>query len=99
MAQQLLRSGAPYGSASPPPRSAQPERERAHRYNHWTNARMAAFLRALAETRSVAAAARSVGMSRQSAYKLRNRLPRSPFAQAWDMVFAAPPGSLAGRGG
>jgi hypothetical protein len=71
---------------------------RPHRYNHWTNARMAAFLRALAETRSVAAAARSVGMSRQSAYKLRDRLPRSPFTQAWDMVFAAPPGAFARRG-
>lgn len=72
---------------------------RPHRYNHWTNARMVAFLRALAETRSVAAAARSVGMSRQSAYKLRDRLPRSSFTQAWDMVFAAPPGAFAKRGG
>lgn len=59
---------------------------------------MVAFLRALAERRSVAAAARSVGMSRQSAYKLRARLAGQPFDQAWDMALAAPPGALAGGG-
>lgn len=45
---------------------------------------MAEFLRALADTRSVKAAAQAVGMSRQSAYKLRARLKRKPFGLGWD---------------
>jgi len=44
---------------------------------------MAEFLRQLAATHSVSAAARSVGMSRQSAYKLRDRLKGEPFDIAW----------------
>lgn len=48
---------------------------------------MAAFLRALATTHSVSEAARSVGMSRQSAYKLRARLKGKPFDLAWDAAF------------
>jgi molybdenum-dependent DNA-binding transcriptional regulator ModE len=52
----------------------------------WTRAKMAAFLRALAASRSVSEAARSVGMSRQSAYKLRNRLAGMPFDLAWATI-------------
>jgi hypothetical protein len=44
---------------------------------------MMAFLRALVPTLSVAEAARSVGMSRQSAYRLRARLGPE-FGQLWD---------------
>ena len=51
----------------------------------------AAFLRELAATQSVSAAARNVGMSRQSACKLRTRLAGTPFALAWDVALAAPP--------
>lgn len=40
-------------------------------HDRWCQARMADFLSALAATHSVAEAARSVGMSRQSAYRLR----------------------------
>ena len=59
-------------SASTPPQRA------------WTPARRAAFLRELGACRSVKRAAASVGMSRQSAYRLRNRLPQhDPFVQAW----------------
>ena len=50
----------------------------------WTPQKMAEFLRTLADTRSVKAAAQSVGMSRQSAYKLRARLKRKPFGLGWD---------------
>lgn len=53
----------------------------------WTKRKMADFLRALAAEQSVAAAARSVGMSRQSAYKLRNRLKGEPFDIAWEAAF------------
>ena len=48
---------------------------------------MAAFLRMLSATHSVSAAARSVGMSRQSAYRLRSRLKGKPFDLAWDVAF------------
>lgn len=48
----------------------------------WTGAKAAAFLKALASHGKVAAAARSVGMSRQAAYRLRARAPK--FAEMWD---------------
>lgn len=48
---------------------------------------MAAFLRMLSATHSVSAAARSVGMGRQSAYRLRSRLKGGPFDLAWDVAF------------
>jgi len=57
------------------------------RHDGWTVERQAAFLRALATTHNVAAAARSVGMSRQSAYRLRARLRGQPFDMAWDAAF------------
>lgn len=57
------------------------------RRDGWTPQRQAAFLRALASTHSVSAAARAVGMSRQSAYRLRARLWNQPFDMAWDAAF------------
>jgi hypothetical protein len=48
----------------------------------WTREKIHAFILALARGRSVAAAARSVGMGRQSAYKLRDRLGPG-FANLW----------------
>ncbi|MBC2665925.1 hypothetical protein H7F51_10345 [Novosphingobium flavum] len=48
---------------------------------------MADFLRALAGTHCVHSAARSVGMSRQSAYRLRARLKGEPFDIAWEAAF------------
>ena len=56
------------------------------RHHEWTRARQAAFLRELAALQSVSHAALSVGMSRQSAYKLRRRMAGQPFAEAWDMA-------------
>ena len=50
----------------------------------WTPARQRAFLEALASCGSVSAAARRVGMSRESAYALRRRSDARGFAQAWD---------------
>lgn len=49
----------------------------------WTPARMADFIAELAATQSVALAARSVGMSRQSAYRLRGRQTGAAFDIAW----------------
>lgn len=57
------------------------------RHDGWTPERQAAFLRALAATHSVSAAAHSVGLTRQSAYKLRARLKGQPFDMAWDAAF------------
>ncbi len=54
------------------------------RHDGWTRERMIAFLEALVETASVSIAAKSVGMSRQSAYGLRARLIGQPFDLAWD---------------
>jgi len=49
----------------------------------------AAFLGALKEVGRVAEAARMVGMSRQSAYRLRERLGEGGlFAQVWDRALA-----------
>lgn len=47
----------------------------------WTNRKAHAFLDALAEHGKVAAAARAVGMTRQSAYRLRRRIP--VVAEGW----------------
>ncbi|WP_088307655.1 hypothetical protein [Novosphingobium sp. B 225] len=52
----------------------------------WTPRRQAAFLVALAGTRSVLAAARKVGMARESVYRLRKAPGGESFARAWDHV-------------
>jgi hypothetical protein len=54
------------------------------RADGWAPCRQAAFLGALAETRCVRSAARRVGMSRESAYRLRARAGAASFAAAWD---------------
>lgn len=51
----------------------------------WTPRKAMAFLDLLAAGESVAAAARRVGMSRQSAYRLRERAG-GYFAQGWDLA-------------
>lgn len=53
----------------------------------WTPARQAEFLRQLVATRSVGEAAAAVGLSRQSAYRLRARLKGRPFDLAWEAAF------------
>jgi len=53
--------------------------------NGWTSAVQRAFVAALARCGVVTAAARSVGRSPSSAYRLRKRAGEdSPFARAWD---------------
>ena len=103
---------SPSKDEAPPARpAAATGPKRLPRHNEWTRAKMVAFLRELAASRSVARAARAVAMSRQSAYKLRRRLAGAPFALAWAMALeppfargaAAPPGEgdtgdAAGRG-
>jgi len=78
--------------APPPPASAAPARARhpdplPHDRYRWTPAKAVAFLRDLADHGNVARAARSVGMTRQSAYRLRDRSP--VIAEAWPLAIEA----------
>lgn len=57
------------------------------REERWNRFKLAEFLRALAATQCVKSAAAAVGMSRQSAYKMRNRLKGEPFDIAWEAAF------------
>lgn len=56
------------------------------RTDGWTPWRQAAFLGFLAETGSVRAAALRVGMTRETAYRLRRREGAESFAAAWDTI-------------
>lgn len=66
-----------------------PLRERS---DGWSEARQCEFLAQLYFTGSVTAAARGIGKSRASAYRLRARAGAESFAHAWDRVLM-PPGS------
>jgi hypothetical protein len=75
-------------SAQPGPAEPRPmPRVDVPRGDRWDKPMMVDFLRMLAATHSVSEAARSVGMSRQSAHKLRNRLKGQPFDIAWEAAF------------
>lgn len=58
------------------------------RADGWTAERQARFIGLLAETGSVAEAARRCGMGRESAWRLRRRRAAESFAHAWDAVVA-----------
>ncbi len=64
----------------------------------WSEVRQCAFLVQLYLTGSVGAAVRHAGMSRASAYRLRERPGAESFARAWDRVLL-PPGSGHSGGG
>jgi hypothetical protein len=93
LVEAMARAGeTPQRPPPPPPPQATPARqpaERPHvaRGDRWTRWKMAEFLRRLAATHSVSAAAQAVGMGRQSAYKLRARLKGQPFDVAWEAAF------------
>lgn len=61
------------------------------RRDGWTPERQLRFLHALAHTRSIAKAAACAGMSRESAYRLRNRRDWALFGLLWDHVLAPEP--------
>ncbi len=60
------------------------------RKDGWTVERQCLFLGHLYLTGNIATAARAVGMSRESAHRLRHRPEALGFAHAWDTVLAAP---------
>ena len=61
------------------------------RRDGWTAERQLRFLDVLAGTRSIAKAATAAGMSRESAYRLRNRREGALFAALWDQALAFQP--------
>lgn len=78
-----LRRAQPKPDAAP---AKFPRAKRQPRHSEWTRTKMVEFLRELAATQSVSAAAKAVGMSRTSAYNLRNRLQGTPFALGWEVA-------------
>lgn len=54
------------------------------RHDGWTAEKQIAFIEALAETACVEHACRQVGMTPQSAYRLRRRECAAAFRRAWD---------------
>ena len=60
------------------------------RRDGWSEVRQCAFLAQLYLTGSATAAAKAVGMSRASAYRLRERKGAESFAFAWDRVLSLP---------
>lgn len=59
------------------------------RADGWTIDRQRRFIQMLADTGSVREAAQAVGMSTQSAYRLRNSADGRAFATAWDIAVQA----------
>jgi hypothetical protein len=58
------------------------------RRDGWTPARQRLFIAELYRTRSVTRAARAAGMSRTTAYELRDRPGAESFRAAWDAAYA-----------
>jgi hypothetical protein len=69
------------------------------RRDGWSEGRQCAFLVQLYLTGSATAAAKAVGMSRASAYRLRERQGAESFAFAWDRVLSLPGWEHAERSG
>jgi len=61
------------------------------RKDGWTAERQREFIRLLHLKRNIGKAAKAVGMSRRSAYRLRERAGAESFAGAWDAAFARRP--------
>lgn len=54
------------------------------RSDGWTEEKMRRFIETLADTGDVSAAAKSVGLSREAAYRLKRQPHAAAFARAWD---------------
>jgi hypothetical protein len=77
-------------AAAPPPAAYDPADyrwvpvRRRPRLDGWTEEKQRRFIETLADTGLVNVAARAVGMSRESAYRLRRAAHGAAFARAWD---------------
>lgn len=76
----------PDAGGSPPFHAASVPRAR---MDGWTPERQRRFIEILGDTGSVSRAAMCVGMSRESAYRLRRRKGAEAFAEAWDVARTA----------
>jgi hypothetical protein len=75
--------------------SGPPAKNRRVRSDGWTAERQLRFLNALARTGNVRDAAAHARMSRESAYRLRDRREGALFALLWDRILApAPPSEV-----
>ena len=86
---ESLRKRANDPPEPPPPPPPLADQALVHgrlRADGWTPDRQRAFLTHLAESGCVTHACAHVGLSKQSAYALRRRAPRSVFAQLWDVA-------------
>jgi hypothetical protein len=54
------------------------------RYDGWTEEKQRRFIEVLADTGLVGTSARAVGLTRESAYRLRRAAGAEAFAAAWD---------------
>jgi hypothetical protein len=66
-------------------------RHRKTRHDGWTPERQLRFLDALSSARSIRTAAASAGMSREGAYRFRNRSEGTLFALLWERALASNP--------
>jgi len=77
-------------AAHPPPPAYDPADyrwvpvRRRPRHDGWTEEKQRRFIETLADTGLVSVAAKAVGMTRESAYKLRRAAHGAAFARAWD---------------
>lgn len=71
-------------SSSDMTEQSMPEPSLRPQHNGWSKPKMRRFLEALAASGSVTTAAKSVYMTRDSAYKLRARLAGTPFDLGWE---------------
>ena len=69
---------------APEPIAFTPVPRRRNRRSGWSEARQRGFIAALAQCGSVSAAARQVGMTARTAYKLLDAEGAASFAEAWD---------------
>jgi hypothetical protein len=80
----------PTENGAPPPAGYDPADyrwvpvRRRPRTDGWTEEKQRRFIEVLADTGLVAAAAKAVGMSRETAYRLRRSPHGAAFARAWD---------------
>ena len=74
-----------------PSESPSTSKHRTIRRDGWTAERQLRFLDVLAHTRSISEAAAAAGMSRESAYRLRERRDGALFTALWDRALAFQP--------
>ena len=64
------------------------------RRDGWTDNNQVIFIGLLMQEKSVSRAAAGVGMSRESAYRLRRKPGAQEFAAVWDMIMARGPADM-----